>query len=230
MHQNDFTKPTVEKESTSKMDGLSVEDKKFLSLMEDGTKLVDGHYHVPLLSRNPDVEFPNNRIQAINQLNYLSRRFVQDEKFFADYRAFIEDMISKRYAKQSEKQAPSGRSWYIPHHGVYHSNKPEKTRMVLDCSSEFKGKSSNHELMSGPDLTNQIVGVLLRFREEEVAFMEDIEAIFCQVKMPPEQRSYLRFLWWRNSDINKEVIDFEVCAHVFGGTLSPTCSNLVLRD
>lgn len=66
MHQNDFTKPTVEKESTSKMDGLSVEDKKFLSLMEDGTKLVDGHYHVPLQLRNPDAEFPNSRTQAMN--------------------------------------------------------------------------------------------------------------------------------------------------------------------
>ena len=41
--------------------------------------------------------------------------------------------------------------------------------------------SFNQELMSGPDLTNQIVGILLRFREGRVAFMADIEAIFYQV-------------------------------------------------
>ena len=31
-----------------------------------------------------------------------------DESFFADYRAFIEDMISKGYAKQLKKPAPVG--------------------------------------------------------------------------------------------------------------------------
>ena len=83
--------------------------------------------------------------------------------------------------------------------------------------------------MSRPDLTNQIVGVLLQFREEEVAFMADIEAMFYQVKIPPDQRSCLRFLWWTKSDINKEVIGFEMCTHVFGGTSSPSCSNFALK-
>ena len=152
-----------------------------------------------------------------------------DKKFFADYRAFIKDTISKGYTKQSEKPAPVGRSWYIPHHGVYHPNKPGKIRVVFDCSTEFKGRSINHELMSRPDLTNQIVGVLLWFREEEVAFMADIEAMFYQVKIPPDQLSYLRFLWWTKSDINKEVIGFEMCTHVFGGTSSPSCSNFALK-
>ena len=50
--------------------------------------------------------------------------------------------------------------------------------MVFDCSTEFKGNSINHELMSGLSLTNQIVGLLLVFREEEVAFMADIDATF----------------------------------------------------
>ena len=149
--------------------------------------------------------------------------------FFADYRAFTEDMISKRYAKQSEKPAPVGRSWYIPHYGVYHPNKPGKITVVFDCRTELKGRSINHQLMSSLDLTNQIVVVLLRFREEEVVFMADIEVMFYQVKIPPDQRSYLRFLWWTNSDINKEVIDFERCAHEFGSTSSPSRSNSALK-
>ena len=101
--------------------------------------------------------------------------------------------------------------------------------MVFDCSTEFKGKSINHELMSGLSLTNQIVGLLLVFREEEVAFIADIDATFYQVKIPPDQRSHLRFLWWTNNDINKEVVDFEMCAHVLGGTSSPSCCNFAIK-
>ena len=39
----------------------------------------------------------------------------------------------------------------------------------------------------------------------------------------------MRFLWWTNNDINKEVVDFEMCAHVLGGTSSPSCCNFALK-
>ena len=54
--------------------------------------------------------------------------------------------------------------------------------------------------------------------------MGDIEAMFHQVNVPDTQ-----FLWWKNSDISKDIIDYEMTAHVFGGSSSPTCSNFVLR-
>ena len=75
--------------------------------------------------------------------------------------------------------------------------------------------------MPGPDLTNQIIGVLLRFWQERVTFMADIEAMFYKVRVPPEQRSYLKFLWSKNSNTGEEIFGLEMCAHVFGGTSSP---------
>ena len=55
MYHNGFTEPTLEKGNTTEMDGLSVEDKMFLSLVKEGTKLVDGHYHVLLPLRNTNA-------------------------------------------------------------------------------------------------------------------------------------------------------------------------------
>ena len=46
--------------------------------------------------------------------------------------------------------------------------------MVLDCSNKYRGTSLNDQLLQGPDLTNSLVGVLTRFRQEPVAFMADI--------------------------------------------------------
>ena len=34
-------------------------------------------------------------------------------------------------------------AWYIPHHGVYNPHKPDKLRVVFDCSAEMMGKSLN---------------------------------------------------------------------------------------
>ena len=60
--------------------------------------------------------------------------------------------------------------------------------MVLNCSAEFKELSLNKNLMSGLDLTNQIVDVVTRFHEEPVFIMGDFESMFHQVMVPREDK------------------------------------------
>ena len=83
--------------------------------------------------------------------------------------------------------------------------------------------------MSGPDLANQIVGVITRFRKEPVAVIGNIGFMFHQVLVPEKDRSLLRFLWWENHDTSRKILDFEMNVHVFGGTLSPSCCNYALK-
>ena len=108
----------------------------------------------------------------------------------------------------------------MPHHGVCHPLKPEKICVVFDCSSDYRGRSFNKELLAGPDLTNQIVGTLIKFRQDKVFFL---------VYVSNEHQSLLHFLWWQDGDISREAVDHEMCVHVFGGTSSPFCSNYALK-
>ena len=41
--------------------GMSVEDVKFMKIMEDGAKMVNKHYQIRLPFRNPNIQLPNNR-------------------------------------------------------------------------------------------------------------------------------------------------------------------------
>jgi hypothetical protein len=100
---------------------------------------------------------------------------------------------------------------------------------VFDCSAEFEGQSLNQHLLQGPDLTNTLIGVLCRFRQERVAFTCDIEAMFCQVRVNEEHRDYLRFLWWPDGDTSRQPEDYRMKVHLFGATSSPGCSNLALK-
>ena len=81
----------------------------------------------------------------------------------------------------------------------------------------------------GQDLTKQLMGVLTRFQQEDVAVMADIEKMYFQILLADEHRSLLRFLWWKDGDMSKEIIDHEMCVHVFGGVSSGACSNYALR-
>ena len=154
---------------------------------------------------------------------------MKDNRFHQQYTKLIQEILEKGYAKESKSTPQGGRVWYLPHHGVYHPRKPDKIRVVFDCSSELNERSVNKELLMGPDLTNQQIGVLTRFRQEKVAVMADIDKMYFQILVADEHRSLLRFLWWKDGDISKEIIDHGMCVHVFGSVSSGACSNYALR-
>lgn len=73
---------------------------------------------------------------------------------------------------------------------------------MFDCGASFKGTSLNSELLQGPDLTNRLTGVLMRFCQEPVGIMGDTDAMFHQVKVAEVHVDFLRFLWWPGGDVS----------------------------
>ncbi|KAK3715636.1 hypothetical protein QZH41_008075 [Actinostola sp. cb2023] len=119
--------------------------------------------------------------------------------------------------------------WYLPHHPVVHPLKPEKVRIVFDCAAKAKGTSLNQELMQGPDLANQLTGVLIRFRQEPVGVVADVEAMFHQVLVEPKDCDALRFFWWPDGDLSTELEEYRMVKHLFGATSSPSIANFCLK-
>ena len=176
------------------IEDISREGRKFLDILDTGTKKDGAHYEVPLLFRSTGIQFPDNRNQAVKRMHHLKRRFIKDPQFLEEYKRQMEDLVFKCYTKKADVKPDSGKLWYLPHYGVKHPSKPGTVRIVFNCSTNHGGASLNHNLLLGPDLTNQLTGILMKFRTEEVVFVGDIEAIFYQVKGPDSQRGFLRYL------------------------------------
>ena len=213
--------------------GYSQEDKKFISRIKENVHHRDGHYVIPLPFRDPHVTMPNNRVQALKRATWQRKKMLRDESYRNDYVNFVNEMIAKGYSQQvpdDRLEASPGKVWYLPHHGIYHPRKPQKIRVVFDCSARHEGTSLNDQLMSGPDLTNSLVGVLTRFRQEPVAFMADIEAMFHQVQVPDDQRDFLRFLWWPDGNLELPIQEYQMTVHLFGAASSPSCCNFALKE
>ena len=101
---------------------------------------------------------------------------------------------------------------------------------MFDCSSSYRGKSLNRELLQGPDLANPLLGILLRFRQEQIAIMADIEAMYYQVRVHEEHRDFLRFLWWPQGDVTKPLEVYQMNVHLFGAVSSPSIANFALQQ
>ena len=144
---------------------LSYNDRLFMKRVEEQIHQRDeGHFEIPLPLKNPEVKLPNNKSQAMSRLNKLKDRFKNDQSYQKDYLTFIEGIVKSGYAERvpdDELMQDNGDVWFLPHHGVYHPKKPDKIRVVFDCSAEFKGESLNRHLLQGPDLTNNLVGVVM---------------------------------------------------------------------
>lgn len=114
----------------------------------------------------------------------------RDKKFHQEYTDFLTDVINNGYAEkvpEDELRCGENNVCYISHHGVYHPCKG-KLRVIFDCGAKYKGTSLNDQLLHGPNLTSSLIGVLLRFRQEPVAFMSDIKCMFYQVRVAEEGR------------------------------------------
>jgi hypothetical protein len=212
---------------------ISQEDNKFMAILQQGIhRREDGHYEMPLPLRTPDVMLPNNRQQAMCRLNQLKGRLGKDKKYHEHYKNFMKDAIAQGHASKipEDNQNIPGKVWYIPHFGIYHPKKKDKIRIVFDCSAKYHNQSLNDCLLQGPDLTNSLIGVLIRFREELVAFMCDVQQMFHQFLVNEEDRDFLRFLWWEDGDYNSTPCEYRMNVHLFGATSSPGCANFGLRQ
>ena len=153
----------------------------------------------------------------------LKRRLIKDEDLFEKYRTTNNDYIEKGHAEKVPEEELNTRDkpvWYLPHHPVTYSLKPDKVRVVYNCAAKFRQTSLNEQLLQGPDQTNQLVGVL----KETVGMVADIEAMFHQVLVDPKDCDTLRFLWWPNGDLTKEMEEYRMVKHLFGATSSPSVS------
>ena len=85
--------------------------------------------------------------------------------------------------------------WYSRHNPVEHPHKPGKIRRVCNAASKFRGVWLNDKLLSGSHLLHNLVGIVFRFRENEIAITADSESMFLRVAVSKEHRKELRLHW-----------------------------------
>ena len=134
----------------------------------------------------PVKKLPNNYFSSVSQLKSLQKRLQNDPSLNQKYKQTLQTDLDKNFVKPVEMQAqPPESIWYLPHHPLTNPNKLGKVRRVANAASKLRGESLNSNLLTGPDLLNNLVGVLLRFREHPVAVLSDNEGLIFGAKCSP---------------------------------------------
>ncbi|XP_064644640.1 uncharacterized protein LOC135498317 [Lineus longissimus] len=210
----------------------SMEDKRAQDALDTTTRITEnGHYEVSMLwSKPPDLV--DNKPQAERRFEQLQRKLNNNPTFRDKYRDVINKYISKGFARKlspEEVSQSSDRTHYLPHHGVVNPKKPDKLRVVFDAAAVYAGSSLNDHLLVGPDLLNNLIGILMRFRCGPIAISADVESMFHMVLVPKDDRDALRFLWKDDLESDDPPDVYQMVVHIFGAKSSPCCANYCLR-
>ena len=103
MYKNDFNEVSTIKLNSRVMknaEEVSSEDRRFLQVVEEKTTKAGENYVVHLPFRSESLDMPNNRKKAMKRLMYLKDRFKRNSSYFADYKKFMDDLITRGYARK----------------------------------------------------------------------------------------------------------------------------------
>ncbi|XP_003742088.1 uncharacterized protein LOC100899321 [Galendromus occidentalis] len=186
-----------------------------------------------------DLPFKKNLQPGLNlalaraRLRSLERSLEKSkmrEKYAEEIQSFLD---SKFIEPVPEGQQPSSLTSYLPHKEVIKQESLKtKLRIVFDASAKEKGcLSLNDTLHTGPNLTQDMLAVLMRFRTKKVVLLADVEKSFPQIVIREAHRGTLRFLWRAKGSQEPQV--FRLTRNYFGFASSSfilaICTRTLLR-
>ncbi|XP_071868023.1 uncharacterized protein [Bombus fervidus] len=157
---------------------------------------------------------------AMKRLASLHRQFQRNRQFETAYRAVIQEYLELGHMTKITSHYQSGEECYLPHHGVIkESSQTTKLRVVFDGSAPTTtGVSLNDILHTGPKLQEDLFYILLRFRSHQYVLTGDIEKMYRQFIVRPDDRKFQQILW-RNT--KGEVDTYQLNTVTFGLSMAP---------
>ena len=211
---------------------LSQIERKEAKLIEDSCKKVNNQWLIPYpWKRNPS-DLPDNKVQAFKKLEATERRLLKTPEHAKAYDLQMVEMSQLQFARkltEEEIRRYTGPVHYISHHEVLRpGSKSTPVRIVFNSSAVFQGHKLNDYWLKGPDLLNDLFGVVLRFRENQVAFIGDISKMYHRVLIPETDQHVHRFLW-RNLQTHRKPDVYVKSVLTFGDKPAPAMAQIALR-
>uniref|UniRef100_A0A7I4Z4F9 Reverse transcriptase domain-containing protein n=1 Tax=Haemonchus contortus TaxID=6289 RepID=A0A7I4Z4F9_HAECO len=195
----------------------------------------NGTITAPFPLKDNIVDLENNYGVAASGLNALfkfHRAYKLQRQWYIKMLKECEDTTLLKKILDEERYQPNIITFYLPHSGVWRKEKPTPLRIVFDASSKAKGKLSLNDVMhTGESFTNKIQDILTMSRWCKILITADIQAAFTQIRITPEHRNLLRFLWLRvpnQPPSPTNIVHYRFKRLPFGTKASPSILNMAI--
>ncbi|XP_025991647.2 uncharacterized protein LOC113004001 [Solenopsis invicta] len=189
----------------------------------------DGRYIVRLPVVDPLLDLTATKRAALRALTATEKRFARDDRLRELYLNFMRTYEELGHMVRSDA-ATGARVSYLPHHGVLReASSTTKLRVVFNGSAAGScGESLNRSLLVGPNLLPPLADVLLRWRLHRYVLATDVEKMYRQILVHPEDGDLQRILWRYSA--RDEVAEFRLNTVTYGLACAPFLAMRTLRQ
>lgn len=195
---------------------------------------VTGRFIVRLPLAETITDFGDSYSVAVKRLRSIQRKCEQNSDFKRDYFDFLKEyeelghmsIIPKLEIKKFVEQP----SYILPHHAVFkQSSTTTKCRVVFDASSRTNlNVSLNDALSIGYTVQDDLFSIVLRLRLRKYVLSADIEKMFRQIWIHPDDRKYQMILWCPEE--YSEVNLFTLNTVTYGTASAPFLASRTLHE
>ncbi|XP_045541883.1 uncharacterized protein LOC123723348 [Papilio machaon] len=167
----------------------------------------DGRFIVTIPLKNNTNVLGESYEMAQRRFLSLERRFQRNPVFKERYIAFMQEYERLGHMTENNtrntSEAESNIEYFLPHHGVINdASTTTKFRVVFDASAPTSsGLSFNDIQMVGPTIQDDLLSILLRFRQHKYVISADIEKMYRAINVTPNQRSLQQIIFRENNKL-----------------------------
>ncbi|XP_039436949.1 uncharacterized protein LOC120418570 [Culex pipiens pallens] len=157
----------------------------------------DGRYSVALpKAKDALSRLGESKDIAVRRLHGTERRLARDDHLREQYVAFMHEYEQLGHMTKVTDTG-SAKRCYLPHHPVVReASTTTKVRVVFDASCKTSsGVSLNEVLLCGPVIQQDLRSIIYRCRVKQIMLVADVEKMFRQIGICPEDRLFQCVLW-----------------------------------
>ncbi|XP_049865557.1 uncharacterized protein LOC126366489 [Pectinophora gossypiella] len=165
--------------------------------VKNTTRLEDGRFCVKVPLKESPQLLGDSLQRAEKCFLSLERRLQNQPKLNQLYKDFMSEYESLGHMSAVDTSESDKLGNFIPHHGVLReSSSTTKLRAVFNASSPTtSGVTYNDIQMVGPTIQDDLLSILLRFRQHQYVLSADVEKMYRQIVVHPDFRHLQQIVW-----------------------------------
>ncbi|XP_059217641.1 uncharacterized protein LOC131994780 [Stomoxys calcitrans] len=187
-----------EVEEVEAEDQCTNDDQWCMQNFEKSTVIRDDGRLMVSLPFKADMELGESKPQAMARFLNGEKKLEKYPSLKAEYITFMREYRELGHMVQVPMEMKG--KYYLPHQAVIREDsRTTKVRVVFDASAKTSNQRSLNDIMhTGPKLQRDIFDIMLKWRLWKYVLTGDVEKMYRQIVVRPEDQEYQYILWREN--------------------------------
>lgn len=211
---------------------ISEEDQNCIEFFRSSTsRREDGSYVVKIpFKENFEEKLGDSKTKSVAQFFQIEKTLAKQPELARDYKLFISEYLELGHMTPVAKNVGIQPDCYLSHHCVQRADSSTtKLRVVFNASAKTStGYSLNDLMCRGPNLQQDLLSLILKWRQFKFAFTADIEKMFRNIWLHADHQNFQKIIWRDHQ--SQPLKEYKLATVTYGTKAAPFLAMMTLKQ